>query len=134
MGNDQNRDQFEQDSANKDTTGQSGQTPPSAEQGKQPEFGQKTDDTTGQQDGQSSTGQSSSSQSESASGGDTALDTKTETETGQGQSSETGQQSSSFVGSQSGTGNDDYLRKNENQETAQKGSEGETDIEGSSNS
>ena len=128
--NDQNRDQF--DNENKDTTGQAGQSQPKGEQGKQPEFGQKQDDTTAQK-GQPATGQSSTGQRES-SRGDTALETRTDSETGQkSQTSETGQQGSSFVGSQGGTGSDEYLRNKENQETAQKSDNSESDIEGSSN-
>jgi len=120
MANEQDKSQFDSE-GRKHETGQQSQQPTTGSQDKKPEFGQ--------QGGESATGEA-----ETASGGDTALDTKTDTEATQAQTSETGQQSSSFVGSQGGPGSDDYLRKNENQETAQKPSDSETDIEGSSNS
>ena len=152
MANEQDREKFE--SEDNEMTSQSGQERSSAQQGQNIQsdvsdgtlgkgqsggFGNQTSGSPemGQQDRQSSSGQPSTAESGQGLGsGDTALDTRTESQFGQGQSSQsnqagdTGQQSGNFVGSQAGGGSDQYLRDNENQETAQRSSSDESDSDG----
>lgn len=138
MANDQNRDQF--DNQDKDPTAQSDQSQTTGQQGQDPSsdmsggtLGQGQSGGFGNQTSATPETGEASGQFETAESGDTALDTRTDAPTGQAGQSETGEQSGSFVGSQGGTGSDDYLRNNENQETAQKSNESETDIDGTSN-